>query len=232
MLSFLNTYSLIDFIPIEPSVYLRLFERINAALWPLPLLTITVGILAMTVMIRCQQEKIWHKLSWGILAVSWWLVGYQFHFNLLSELNWVGNYFFAFFVVQGLLLLFVDFFAESKGNSKESFFEKKLGIVMMAFGIVLYPLISGLTDRSWQSAEIFGIAPDPTCLATLGALLVTCRCRWWLLIIPITWCLISGAMGYGMGLSTGLLLFFSGILVLLARALRGLPKHGWPKLWR
>lgn len=51
-------------------------------------------------------------------------------------------------------------------------------------------------------AEIFGIAPDPTALGTLGLLVLAegaPRTRRALLVAPLLWCLLSGATLLAMG---------------------------------
>jgi hypothetical protein len=55
------------------------------------------------------------------------------------------------------------------------------------------PLLAPLQGRVWASSEIFGIAPDPTAIATLGFLLFA-RGKFLplLLPIPVLWCLLSG----------------------------------------
>jgi hypothetical protein len=46
--------------------------------------------------------------------------------------------------------------------------------------------------RSWLAAEIFGLAPDPTALATLALLaLADGWSRWPLMIGPAIWCVLS-----------------------------------------
>ncbi|WP_420799541.1 DUF6064 family protein [Noviherbaspirillum sedimenti] len=47
--------------------------------------------------------------------------------------------------------------------------------------------------------EMFGLAPDPTAVATLGLLLCTSRVPWLLLALPLLWCAISGATLFTMG---------------------------------
>jgi hypothetical protein len=59
--------------------------------------------------------------------------------------------------------------------------------------IGLYPVIGPLAGRGWRQAEVFGIAPDPTAIATLGTILLAPgRKAGRLMMIPVVWCLISG----------------------------------------
>ena len=60
-----------------------------------------------------------------------------------------------------------------------------LGWLLAAGGVVLYPLATALAGHSWKQAEVAGMMPEPTALATLGFLLVTGhRHRRWLSAIP------------------------------------------------
>ncbi|UUZ67893.1 hypothetical protein LP416_26320 [Polaromonas sp. P2-4] len=40
-------------------------------------------------------------------------------------------------------------------------------------GVVFYPLAGLLASRPWTQAELFGITPEPTALASLGLLLAS-----------------------------------------------------------
>ena len=57
-----------------------------------------------------------------------------------------------------------------------------------------------LAGRSFAAAEVFGIAPDPTAIATLGLLAVASVSGpvWPLLVVPLAWCLVSGATLYAL----------------------------------
>jgi hypothetical protein len=76
--------------------------------------------------------------------------------------------------------------------------------------------------RPWTQAEVFGMAPDPTALGTLGFALLapTPRRRWLLLIIPLLWCAISGATLWTMGAPDALILPAAGLLALVLAASR------------
>jgi hypothetical protein len=70
---------------------------------------------------------------------------------------------------------------------------------------IAYPLAAPLLGRPWQQAEVFGLAPDPTAIGTLGLLLLLepgperrlpgwLRATWLVALwaIPVAWCLITG----------------------------------------
>jgi hypothetical protein len=67
------------------------------------------------------------------------------------------------------------------------------GFCISLFALVAYPLIGPLIGRPWLQIELFGVAPDPTVIATLGVLVAAHRPCCELLVIPLVWCAISGA---------------------------------------
>ncbi|MEM9591450.1 MAG: DUF6064 family protein, partial [Pseudomonadota bacterium] len=69
--------------------------------------------------------------------------------------------------------------------------------------------------RAWSGVELFGLAPDPTVVGTLGVLLAADRIRWELLVIPVLWCAISGATLWIMESPEALLMPLAGLLILL-----------------
>ncbi|MNC51971.1 hypothetical protein D3C75_1012900 [compost metagenome] len=69
----------------------------------------------------------------------------------------------------------------------------------MLFALLGFPLLGPLLGRSWTQAEVFGMAPDPTALATLGVLLLAGgRPAWGLWPLPVAWCLVSGTTLWAM----------------------------------
>ena len=77
-------------------------------------------------------------------------------------------------------------------RNRLSFVASTPGVALVAYAVLLHPLIAPLTGRPWVQAEVFGIAPDPTAIATLGVILAATRAHWHLLILPVIWCVISG----------------------------------------
>jgi hypothetical protein len=66
------------------------------------------------------------------------------------------------------------------------------GLAVFVFALAVQPLAAPLLGRDWTQVELFGVAPDPTAVATLG-LLAAARAPRWLLALPVLWCAITGA---------------------------------------
>ncbi|MBU1395976.1 MAG: hypothetical protein KKE84_07510 [Gammaproteobacteria bacterium] len=77
--------------------------------------------------------------------------------------------------------------------------QQRAGLGLLLFALLMFPLIGPLLGRNWMQAEVFGMAPDPTALATLGVLLfASVRPAWGLFPIPVAWCLLSGTTLWAM----------------------------------
>ncbi|ANV99172.1 DUF6064 family protein [Bradyrhizobium icense] len=183
------TYRAEDFLLFSPRVYWRMFETNNAALWPLHVVTLAGGLLI--VLLIARRPAIFARWIALILAVLWTFVGWSFLWNRYAAINWAAVYVAPAFFVEGVLLL-LAFLLDALA------FERRrpadwIGYLILAFGIAGQPLLAPLQGRGWASSEVFGIAPDPTAIATLGVLLLARgRLLPWLLPIPVLWCLLSG----------------------------------------
>lgn len=208
------TYRLEDFLLFSPRVYWRLFEAQNAALWPLPLATTLAGLsLAGLILHRPGRAMVWTGL---LLAPLWGFVAWFFLLQRYAGINWAAAYAAPAFAVQALLLLAA---ALTPGGSAMSRLDVigKTGLGLALAGLILYPALAPAAGRPLAGAEVFGIAPDPTVLVTLGLLLMA-RGRWLALLLPIPllWCLFSGLTLLAMGEAQAwLLLAGTGLAALL-----------------
>ncbi len=183
------SYSLADFVPITMDVYIHLFSRANTNLWPFTPVFALLGVVLLAFVSRQQL-----KYTCWLLIIAWCFCGYQFHIKLLNELNWVGLYFAGLFFLQAALLLLFNLTASQPKKVSKN--QQKFGLLFMLTSMILFLIIPAFNDRSWQSVEIFSIAPNPTSLLTIGALIALNIRRWWLFFIPSAWCLLSLAIDY------------------------------------
>jgi hypothetical protein len=192
------TYSLSDFLMFSPQVYYRLFELHNRALWPAQLLTIAAGSAILYLLLL--RAGGWHRLIAAMLGALWIWIAWAFFWERYAAINWAALYLAPFIAAQGVLLIGIGaigrgpIFALSRGAVRLA------GLGLFAGALILYPFIAPSMGRSWLGAEIFGIAPDPTALATLALLaLANERARWPLMVVPLLWCAISSATLWTMG---------------------------------
>jgi hypothetical protein len=173
----------------ENVAYWRMFELHNATFWPLHFATLAAGLAIILLVPRpLPRRGLWVAL---ILAAIWAFVGWTFLWNRYAAINWTIAYVAPAFGLQALLLTI----AAARGGLALDRRDTGawLGVLLMVVGIVAYPLLPPLFQRLWGSAEVFGIAPDPTAIVTLGVLLAAPgRLVPLLFAVPLIWLLLSG----------------------------------------
>src|SRR5215210_1430023 len=204
------TYSLSDFLLFSPRTYYRLFELYNLAIWPANI--VALGIAAAILLLLLSQTRWQGRAILIILAGSWLWVAWAYLYERYDTINWAARYFAIVFALQAALLLWrAGFLAPSIRLGSEM--ASRAALALFLFAVLLYPLIAPALGRPWMQAEIFGIAPDPTVIATLGIILVASgRALWELLVIPLVWCAISGATLWAMGSPDALVPVLAGCL--------------------
>lgn len=212
------TYRPSDFLMFSPRIYWRLFESLNEAWWPAQLLLVGGALLCLVLRPHARAAALW-------LGGSWCMVAWTFLHQRFAPINWVADGFALGFVLQGLLLIglaFSGYVCVSRDGRRG-----RAGRVLVLWALLLHPLLVLLAGRPWQQAEVFGLAPDPTCIATLGWLVMLRpepSQRWpvrdgWLCAwgLALAWCLVSAATLATMGSAQAAVVLAAAVLALAAR---------------
>jgi hypothetical protein len=191
------TYGLRDLLLFSSRTYYRLFELYNVEWWPLHLLAFALGVAALGLGWR-GGDRAGRALA-VILALCWLWTGWAFHGRRYASINPAASYFAWAFALEALLLLWTVAWRGRRAPARASRMQQRAGLGIFLFALLAFPLMGPLLGRSWKQAEVFGMAPDPTALATLGMLLLAgVRPLGWLFPIPVAWCLVSGATLWAM----------------------------------
>jgi Family of unknown function (DUF6064) len=190
------SYSPSNFLMFSARVYYRLFELYNREVWPAQLAIIVLGLALLYLLVKGGAAS--GRLISAILGVLWIWVAWGFLLRHFATINWPIGYVVPVFAVEGLLLIGAG--AIGRGLTFSLDRTAIAGMALFLAAALLYPLIAPLMGRSWLSAELFGLAPDPTVIATLALLAIAeGRGRWLMMVIPCLWCAIStltlGVMG-------------------------------------
>lgn len=192
------TYDLHDLLLFSSRTYYRLFELYNLELWPLQLLALALGVAVLALWRRGGKRA--GRATTVILAAAWLWVAWGFHWLRYASINWAASYFALAFALEALLVLWLGGVRGQFATAPVTRFRQRAGLGLFLFALLIFPLMGPLLGRSWAQAEVFGMAPDPTALATLGLILFAgVRPIAWLFPIPVAWCLISGATLWAMG---------------------------------
>lgn len=187
------TYTLSDFLMFSPRTYWRLVELYNRDFWPLQLLLLAAGTAALW-LAATQRVQAFRWVALG-LSAAWLGVGLAFLWERYATINWAAQYVALAFAAQAVLLTGAGLM-RSNAAARPGTAARGLGWLLAAAGL-LYPLLGLAAGRPWVQAEVFGMAPEPTALFTLGLLLlsgqpVSRAGRILLFAIPLL-CLLLGA---------------------------------------
>ncbi len=183
------SYSLQNFIPFTENVYFRLMERMGETFWPLHLLTLALGAGAIALILKHHP-----RTACLLIAPVWVFVAVAFFIQRYGQLNWAGDYIGYAFLAQAVLLGLIPLLGRGLGKPRHwKSPPMVVGGTLVCFGLVVQPLLAPLGGDSWYQAQVFGIHPDPTAIASLGVVLLGLRslAMWVAAVIPLFWILIS-----------------------------------------
>ena len=127
-----------------------------------------------------------------LLALAWAWVGWAFHWQRYSEVFLAAPWLAAACAGQAALLVAAAALPVHDGARGSG-----PGASLLLAAALLYPLLAAVTGHAWQEAEVFAFMPDPTALATLGALLGLAGLPWWyravLAVLPLASLLLGVA---------------------------------------
>ena len=196
------TYRLSDFLMFSARTYRRLFELYNTEVWPLPVVAFIGGALALAIAWRRFRVPVFAvPVGLTVLAACWLWIAWAFHLQRYATILTAAPWFAAAFALEALALIAVGMSGVRQQSRSISAWRRRLGLGLFGFAVVAYPWIGVLLGRPLSQAEVFGVAPDPTAIGTLGLLLLTASgeggarrfahvIAW---PIPLVWCLVSGA---------------------------------------
>jgi len=198
-------------LPFSQREFLELFSTYNQAIWPAQIIAYMLG--AIVVGMALWPGRLTSKTIVAILAAFWIWTGGAYHIAYFGTINSAAYLFGALFIVEGILLIWAGF---RQDRLKFQFNFNTYGVtgaLMIAYAMIIYPIIGYELGHGYPSAPMFGVAPCPMVIFTFGILLWAApRVPGWLLVIPGLWSIIgfTAATKLGMLEDTGLLV--AGIL--------------------
>lgn len=186
------TYRPSDFLMFSPRTYWRLVELYQREVWPVQLLALATGMGLLWLALRRSPAA--PRVVCAVLVLAWLWVGWAFHWQRYAAINWGARYVAVAFAVQAALLLALGVFHAGAPGPVQRDGLRAIGLLLAACGVLVYPLAGVLAGRPLAQAEVFGLMPDPTALATMGLLLAAGpRRRGWLIVIPVLWLTVGMA---------------------------------------
>ena len=208
-------------IPFSPEVFFALFEEYNLAVWPAQLVAYAMGLLVLVLAVR--PSRMTGALIGMILAAFWLWNGIVYHWLFFAPINFAAPVFAALFVIQAALFLWKLVIRRSATIAFERDAAGVAGLTFMVCALAVYPLLAIASGHGWPQFAVFGVAPTPTVIFSLGVLmLVRPRPSLMLLFIPVLWALIGGVLVWLVGIPEDVLLPVAAVaaVVLVVRQRR------------
>ncbi|PZO18328.1 MAG: MFS transporter permease [Burkholderiales bacterium] len=200
------TYRPEDFLMFAPRTYWRRFELHNQAWWPAQVLAVVAGLAIAVGLWRGKPGTL--RFAATVLALSCAFVAWAFLWQRYAAINWAAEGLAWAFgaLASGLLVLSTrSSLALTTGRVR-----LRVGLGLLLWAVFVHPLLALATGRPWVQAEVLGLAPDPTAIATLGVLLCadagTRATRVLLGMLrggALAWCAVSAATLATMGSAQG-----------------------------
>lgn len=199
-------------LPFTREQFFGIFVDYNADVWPVQVIAYLIGIGSIALLVR--PSRTGSRVIAGGLAAMWVWTGVVYHGLYFSAINKAAYAFAALFVLQGLLLLYVGVSRMRLRFDARAGSSPSLGWGLIAYAMVVYPLIGIGSGHRLGELPMFGMTPCPVTLFTFGLLLLAASpVPRWLLITPVIWSLIGGSAAILLGVPQDWLLLFSGVTV-------------------
>lgn len=180
-------------LPFTREQFLGLFEAYNQAIWPAQVVAYLLGLAAVLVVIAGVRGS--SRIVCGILAAFWLWLGAAFLFGAMRTIDAGPGpmVFGTAFLLQSALWVTAGVLRSDVRFERRLTSASVLGWAMIAYALVLYPLLGLLAGHVYPRQPMFGVAPCPTVIFTFGLLLLTAtRVPKYLLLIPFAWAVTSG----------------------------------------
>jgi Family of unknown function (DUF6064) len=198
--------------PFTIADFLAVFAAYNAAIWPFHLVAYPLGLVAIVAIFVPRPGLV--RLALAALAVLWAFTGIGYHLMFFSRINPIAPVFAAFFVLQAVLLTASAIRPGDLRLHLGQDFRSVAGLVTIIYALAVYPVLGIWAGHGLMAGPMFGVAPCPTTIFTIGIMLIA-RGAWviWLSIIPILWSLIGLAAAIQLGIPEDLAMPVAGAVL-------------------
>lgn len=191
-------YDLSDLLMFSPQVYYRQIELANQDVWPGQLVAVAGGLLL--ALCISFPTALRNRVAAVVLAIAWFCAGWVFIASRFAHIHIAGSYAEALFYIQAAALAGCAAAPNGLNPGNQSKILRRTITMLIVVVTVMYPLVAAMSGRAFASAEVFGVAPDPTALATL--IIISSAVRGWrllLAVLPALWLVFSATMLWAMG---------------------------------
>jgi hypothetical protein len=192
-------------LPFGPDAFFALFEQYNRAIWPAQVAAYALALAALA-LAAWPIARAGRAVS-AILALAWAWNGAVYHMTYFVTINFWADIFGLFFVLQALLFLWTGVVRGRLAFRIRNDASSWIGVGLAVFAMIVYPALGWALGHGWPRAPMFGVAPCPMTIFTMGMVLLAAgRVPPLLVAIPVSWSLIGGTAAWFLGVAEDLAL--------------------------
>lgn len=182
-------------LPFSRSEFLQVFAIYNAAIWPLQWVAAGLGVLAIVLLF---WRPAWaDRAIAGVLCIFWSVMAIGYNWLYFATINRAAYAFAVLFILAALIFLVEGVFRDRINFTIVAGFRGGFAAVLLVYSFAIYPLVGLLVTHPYPETPLFGVAPCPTTIFTLGLLLLVGHPRPWIpASIPLLWSLIGGSAAF------------------------------------
>lgn len=199
-------------LPFTNEQFFGVFRLYNSTVWPAQVLLVLLAVLAI-VFIALRRPWSGAAVS-AILALLWVWIGVAYHLAFFARINPVAYGFGALSIAGGLLFAWHGVICRRFEFAFARSFRTGLGMALLAFALVVYPVWSTLAGHGYPELPTFGL-PCPATIFTIGVLALASGTRLRaVLAVPILWSLVGGQAAFLLDVKPDLGLLVAGVAAL------------------
>jgi len=180
----------------SPEVFIAVYRDYSVQVWPAQIVVLCLIALGAVLALRDERRSVTAAL---LLAIAWAWCGIVFHGLHFSDINFVAPLFSALFMIEAALIAWTGLHGSGLRFARPRGLAGALAAVLILAGTALYPAIWAIKGFAARELPIAGLVPEPTVIATLGALLLVEGPSFWrLAVIPLLWALLAAYAAFAM----------------------------------
>jgi Family of unknown function (DUF6064) len=201
-------------LPFTTGQFLAVFAAYNAAIWPLQIAAYALGALVLIAVFW--RSAFAARLILLVLALMWAVNGILYHFLFFAPINPAAKMFAALFLLQAALFAACALKDKSLRIQIHRDLRAGAAIVILAYSMIVYEALGLAAGHGLMAGPLFGVAPCPTAIFTIGLLiLMRGRVVKWLAVIPLIWAVIGTSAAVLLGIREDLGLAAAGIALVI-----------------
>jgi hypothetical protein len=195
-------------LPFTTEQFFEVLRLYNSTVWPAQVFLVLLAVLAV---IFIALRRPWSSMVVSaILALLWVWLGAAYHLTFFTRINPAAYVFGVLSIIGGLLFAWHGVIHRQIEFAFTMSIRTGLGIVLLAFALVAYPVWSTLAGHGYPELPTFGL-PCPTTIFTIGVLaLASGKNLRVLLAVPILWSLVGSQAAFLLDVKPDLGLLVAG----------------------